>query len=485
MPVSSTAAALTQRANDHGIACSLTGPADAVADGCTHDSRAVGPGQLFVCLRGDAFDGHDFAGDAVRRGATALLVDHVLDEIDDTVAQLVVDDTRVAAGPIASLAWGDPSHELTIIGVTGTNGKTTTAQMAAALLRSAGFATGVIGTLHGARTTPEAPDLHRMLAEFRSDGCAAVVMEVSSHALALHRSDGTAFDVVGFSNLGHDHLDLHGTHEEYFRAKSALFTSANAPVGVFNIDDPHGRLLADTVAARDGNEAMRVVEVSTADVTDLEVGITQHRYTWQGHHVLVGVGGDFNVANSLLALALVGETGVDLSAALPGLATLDSVPGRFEIVDDPVASARGITVVVDYAHTPDGLETLLSTSRPLTSGQLICVFGCAGRRDREKRPVMGEIAARMSDAAIATSDNPRGEDPHEILDDVISGVAEQYRSRVTSEPDRRLAIREALSRAVQGDLVVVAGKGHERTQDLGHSTIEFDDRSVVREELHT
>jgi UDP-N-acetylmuramoyl-L-alanyl-D-glutamate--2,6-diaminopimelate ligase len=481
--------AIADRLQRHGISVHIHADApDVTVSGITHDSRSVERGQLFVCLRGENFDGHDFAAKVIDDGAIALLVDHALRDI--AAPQLVVDDTRLAAGPAAAVAWGDPASRLTMVGITGTNGKTTVAHIVAALLEASGQPTGVIGTLHGPRTTPEAPDLHATLAQFIADDETAAVMEVSSHALALHRIDGTRFDVVAFTNFGHDHLDLHGSPEAYFRAKSALFTSAFAPVAVINVDDTHGRLLADTLSDRsgeDGDDAMRVVEVGEHDIADVIIGAASHSYTWRGRQISVPLGGDFNVANSLMALSIVAEIlakdedGLDL--AIRGLVDLEPVPGRFEIVESPDADALGIIAVVDYAHTPDGLERLLVAARRLTEQRVIAVFGCAGRRDREKRPVMGEVAGRLADVAIATSDNPRGEDPDVIIADVLAGVREPERDRVTAQPDRRLAISEALRSAQRGDIVVVAGKGHERTQDLGDKVVEFDDRDAVREEL--
>ena len=482
MDHSVTAGQIAERLRGAGISVDVVGDPSVAVSGLTHDSRAVGPGQMFACLRGHSFDGHEFAAETVRRGATALLVDHRVTGADGAV-QLVVDDTRLAVGPASAIAWGDPARQLTLIGITGTNGKTTTAQIVASLLDAAGRPAGVIGTLHGPRTTPEAPDLHARLAEFVEAGKRAAVMEVSSHALALHRIDGTVFDVVAFTNFGHDHLDLHGSPEAYFRAKSALFTSRFAPVAVLNVDDTRGRLLADTISDRVGSEAMRVVTVDDSHVADVTVGTTHHSYTWNGRTVSVPLGGEFNVANSLMALTIIAELDVDIDAAITGLGSLDAVPGRFEVVETDETRDRGITVVVDYAHTPDGLERLLLAARELTGARVIAVFGCAGRRDLQKRPVMGEVAARLSDVAIATSDNPRGENPVAIIDDVLAGVADRYRSRVVPLVDRRAAIRRALEIAEVGDVVVIAGKGHETTQDLGAETIDFDDRSVAREEL--
>jgi UDP-N-acetylmuramoyl-L-alanyl-D-glutamate--2,6-diaminopimelate ligase len=463
-------------------ASDIVGDASTAVTGIAHDSRAVRPGQIFACLRGLSFDGHDHAVAAVEAGAVGLLVDHRLEGVG-SVAQIIVNDTRVAVGPAAAAAWGDPANQLLMVGITGTNGKTTTAQIVAAALEGAGLPTGIIGTLHGPRTTPEAPDLHAELAGFVAQGCKAVVMEVSSHALQLHRVDGTRFDVVGFTNFGHDHLDLHGSPEAYFRAKSALFTPSFSSRAVINVDGTHGQLLADGV---DGDIDVR--RVSVDELGDVTVGPSRHSYTWNDRSIDVPLGGDFNVANSQMAIELVARLAeaddtIDVDAAIAGLTALAPVPGRFELVETDETTSRNISVVVDYAHTPDGLERVLESARRIADGRVIAVFGCAGRRDREKRPVMGEIAARLADFAIATSDNPRGEDPGAIVDDVIGGVDANYRSRVLAQPDRRLAIRHALQIAESGDMVVIAGKGHETYQDLGDTTIDFDDRVIAREEL--
>jgi len=474
---------IAERLRANGIATRVVGDGSTEVAGITHDSRAVVAGQVFACLRGEAFDGHEFAAMTVGDGAVALLVDHELRHVDP-VAQIVVDDTRVAVGPASAVAWGAPADRLVTIGITGTNGKTTTAQLVQALLEAAGRPTGIIGTLHGPRTTPEAPDLHATLARFVDDGKWAVVMEVSSHALALHRIDGTVFDVVAFTNFGHDHLDLHGSPEAYFRAKSALFTATFAPVAVIDVDDAHGTLLADTLADRTGEDRMRVVTIGAGDLTNVQVGMAAHRYRWRDRDVSVALGGGFNVLNSHMALSIVDELDVDLDAAMVGLEQFGSVPGRFELVETPETLRRGFSVVVDYAHTPDGLERVLTDASEIAGGRTIAVFGCAGRRDREKRPLMGAIAARLADVAIATSDNPRGENPGAIIEDVLSGVEDQYRARVQPIADRRRAIRHALSIAESGDVVVIAGKGHETTQDLGSEVIEFDDRRVVSDELN-
>jgi UDP-N-acetylmuramoyl-L-alanyl-D-glutamate--2,6-diaminopimelate ligase len=450
-----------------------------VVDTVVHDSRLVVPGALYACLRGEHFDGHAFAGDALRAGATVLLTDHRLDDV--AVPQIVVDDTRRRLGPIAAEIVGHPSRALTTVGITGTNGKTTTAALMASILDEARRPCGVVGTLHGTRTTPEAPELQALLHDFVSAGKAAAVLEVSSHALAMHRADGTEFDAVVFTNLGHDHLDLHGSQEEYFRAKARLFSPGFSHLGVINGDDPYGRLIADTAASDD----FRVVTYAMADAVDVEVSADTHRYRWRDRHVEVPLGGDFNVANSLAALTTAVELGIDIDVAVSGVASTAAVPGRFEIVDTDETRRRGFTVVVDYAHTPDGLERLLGAARGVAgaSGSLIVVFGCGGNRDRAKRPEMGAVASRGADRVVITSDNPRNESPEEIIDEIVAGIDRSSAALVTTIVDRRDAIGEAIAAADAGDVVVIAGKGHETTQEFAELTVEFDDRAVARDWL--
>ncbi len=454
-----------------------------IVDSVVHDSRRVVPGSLYACLRGEHFDGHAFAGDAVRAGATALLTDHHLDGV--TVAQIVVDDTRRRLGPIAAEIAGHPSRDLTTVGITGTNGKTTTAALMAAILDTAGQPCGVVGTLNGVRTTPEAPELQSLLREFVVAGKSAAALEVSSHALAMRRVDGTEFHAVVFTNLGHDHLDLHGSQEEYFRAKARLFSPEFSPLGVINADDTYGRLIADTVANDAAGSEFRVVSFCLADASEVEVTAGAHRYVWRGRRVEVPLGGDFNVANSLAALTTAVELGIDIDVAVRGVSALDAVPGRFEVVDTVESRRRGVTVVVDYAHTPDGLERLLDAARRVAgaSGSLVVVFGCGGDRDRPKRPAMGAVASRVADRVVITSDNPRDESPEAIIDEIVEGVDRASSARVTTIVDRREAIGEAIASAQRGDVVVIAGKGHESTQEFADRTIDFDDRAVAREFL--
>lgn len=440
----------------------------------THDSREVRPGDVFVALRGANVDGHDLVVEAVAAGAAAVVVERA---VDVDVPQVLVDDTRRRIGALAAAVHRWPSRSLTTVGITGTNGKTTTAQLVAAILDATGADTGVIGTLHGPRTTPEAPELQRRLRGFVDDGRRAAVLEVSSHALALHRVDGTRFDAVAFTNLGRDHLDLHGSEEDYFRAKARLFTPEFSTLGVVNVDDPHGRLLADTAATG----GFRVVEVTASALERVEVAAAAHRYRWRGRDVVVPLGGRFNVTNSHLALVVAAELGIDTAAAVDALTGVAVVPGRFEVVSEPGAA---VTVVVDYAHTPDGLAEVLHAARAVAgAGAVTVVFGCGGDRDRPKRPEMGAVAASLADTVVVTSDNPRRESPQAIIDDILAGVDAEYRRRVVINPDRSAAIEDAVVAAGAGDVVVVAGKGHEPVQEFADHTIPFDDREVARAAL--
>lgn len=447
----------------------------------THDSRAVDSGSLFACMRGERLDGHNFAALAVKAGAAALLVDHRLEAATvGGVAQLIVDDTRLRLGPIAATLMGDPSDRMTTVGITGTNGKTTTSLMLEAIFVAYGQRVGVIGTLNGPRTTPEAPELQQRLADFVADDCSAAVLEVSSHALTLHRVDGTHFAAVVFTNFGHDHLDLHGTPEDYFRAKASLFDIRFAPLAVINIDDTHGRLLTDVIADNAG-PLMRVVTYSVSELVDVEVTATSLNYEWNGRRIHVGIGGAFNVSNSLAAVVTASELGVPIDDVVSGLARLGAIPGRFETVAWPAGIDGGFSVIVDYAHTPDGLTEVIAAARAVVdeSASVIVVFGCGGDRDRGKRAEMGAAAAGGADWVILTSDNPRSEAPMQIIDDVVAGVPSYYRNRVTLNPDRHAAIGDALDVAHSGDIVVIAGKGHEKIQDLGDTVVEFDDRAVA------
>ena len=433
----------------------------------THDSRHVTPGTLFCCVPGASFDGHDFAAGAVADGAVALLCERRLD-LD--VPQLVVPSVREAMGPIAAAVLGFPSDALRLVGITGTNGKTTVAHLVAAMAAAAGTSCGVIGTLTGARTTPEAPELQAQLAAMRDAGGDLVAMEVSSHALDLHRVDGTRFRVAVFTNLSQDHLDHHGTMEAYFAAKARLFGPDLCDLAVLNLDSPHGRLLADTAA-------VPFVGYSLDDVDDLEVSADGSRFRWRDRAVEVRLPGRFNVSNALAAATAAEAVGLPLDAIVEGLAAAALVDGRFERVEQ----GQPFLAAVDYAHTPDGLRQLLGAARELTDGRVIIVFGAGGDRDHGKRPQMGEAAGELADLVVLTTDNPRGEDPAAIIDAVQHGIDAPTDLRI--EPDRATAIALAVAEAEPGDVVLVAGKGHETTQVVGDVVTPFDDRLVLRAAL--
>jgi UDP-N-acetylmuramoyl-L-alanyl-D-glutamate--2,6-diaminopimelate ligase len=455
----------------------------------TLDTRAVTPGALFCCVPGARVDGHDLAGKALDAGAAALCVQRPLDL--DT-PQLLVAGVRDALAPLAAAFFDHPSRRLELVGVTGTNGKTTTTFLLEAIFRAAGRVPGVLGTVEvrvgdqrrpAVHTTPEAPDLQRLLAGMADAGVQAAAMEVSSHGLALHRVDGTRFRAAIFTNLTQDHLDFHADLDDYYLAKRRLFTPAFTPLGVVNLDDPHGRLLA-------GTAEVAVVTTGTADDADwraTEVTASLEGTSFRvdspagSRPVRLRLAGEFNVANALGALAAADAIGIDLDTAVAGLESLAGVPGRFERVD----AGQPFTVLVDYAHTPDSLDNLLRAARAVTGGRVIVVFGCGGDRDRGKRPIMGEIAGRLADVAVVTSDNPRSEDPEAIVAQVAEGVARAAGpDGFLVEVDRRAAIRAALAMAAPGDAVLLAGKGHEQGQEFaGGRKVPFDDRQVAAEEL--
>jgi UDP-N-acetylmuramoyl-L-alanyl-D-glutamate--2,6-diaminopimelate ligase len=479
----------------------LGGDPHAEITAITHDSRRVTAGACFACIPGARYDGHDFASAAVRDGATALLVERMLDAtvLAEPVAQARVADVRAALGPAAANLFGHPSRSLRCFGVTGTNGKTTTTHLLEAIARTAGDRTGVIGTVgaHVAgepvaleRTTPEASELQELLARMRDAGAATVAMEVSSHALAQHRVDGTWFAAVCFTNLSHEHLDYHGTIDAYFEAKAALFDPERAQAGAVNLDDFYGVQLDSRARARGldvwtfGTAASLGPRPSVvAEEIDLDARGSSFRLfdarSGGTARVRVDLVGAFNVANALAAATTARAAGLAFDDVVAGLEAPIVVPGRMERID----TGQDFAVVVDYAHTPDALERVLGAVRALSAdGRLLVVFGCGGDRDREKRPLMGAAAARGADLAVLTSDNPRSEDPAAIADAVVPGL-QAGTAEVVVELDRRAAIRDVLARARPGDVVVVAGKGHESGQTIGDTTLPFDDRVVVREEL--
>ncbi len=433
-----------------------------------HDSRAVSSGALFCCVPGAVVDGHAYADRAVDAGAVALLCERTLNV---RAVQTIVGSTRLAMGPAAANFHRHPSRALDVAGVTGTNGKTTTTHLLRSILRAAGRPAEVIGTLTGARTTPEATELQQLLASMRDDGIRAVAMEVSSHALTQHRVDGTWFRVGVFTNLSRDHLDFHESMESYFDAKASLFTPDRCAHAVINVDDDWGRRLAEKVE-------IPWEPYSLADVTDIDVSATSAGCRWDGVELRVPLGGLFNLSNAVAASVAARALDVEHDAIVSGLAAADPVPGRFE----PVEAGQPFRVIVDYAHTPDGLEQVLRAARELAgSNAVVVVFGSGGDRDPSKRAPMGEVASRLADRVVLTSDNPRGEDPDTIIDAIRRGINEP--SSVQIQPDRRRAIELALTGARPGDIVVIAGKGHETTQTIGDDVIPFDDRSVAADLL--
>jgi UDP-N-acetylmuramoyl-L-alanyl-D-glutamate--2,6-diaminopimelate ligase len=462
----------------------VVGSVDGVeVTGCTHDSRAVRPGDLYAALPGARAHGADFVAEVIAAGAAAVLTDEVGVARFAGLPVLVADNPRAVLGEVARWVHDDPAAALLLLGVTGTNGKTTTAFLLEAGLRAAGYATALLGTvvtrigddvLPSVRTTPEATDLFAMFAVMRERSVAAVAMEVSSHALALGRVDGLVFDIAAFTNLSQDHLDFHPTMADYEAAKAALFTPERSKRGVVNCDDPAGRrilhagLIPMTTYGEDADWRAHQVDMR-ADGSTFRL-----RGPDVDTRVEVRLPGAFNVANTVCALATLVTAGVPIEAAVQGVGDLAGVPGRMERVD----AGQPFLAVVDYAHTPEAVATLLAALRQVTPGRVIVVLGCGGDRDRGKRPLMGRAAVAGADIAILTSDNPRSEDPLAILAEM---AAETPGALI--EPDRRVAIELAVARARPGDTVVVAGKGHETGQEIAGVVTPFDDREVLHEAL--
>jgi UDP-N-acetylmuramoyl-L-alanyl-D-glutamate--2,6-diaminopimelate ligase len=446
-------------------------PSTVEVSGVTHETRAVTPGALFCCLRGVRADGHDHAPAALSAGASALLVERLL-ALD--AVQVRVGDARASMAPIAAAFHGHPSRAVPVIGITGTNGKTTTAHLLRSVLEAHGWPTGIMGTLGGALTTPESPELHARLAADVEAGRKAVVMEVSSHSLVQHRVDSVSFEVVAFTNLSQDHLDFHGSMEAYFSAKRVLFDPDRAARGVVNADDAHG-----TILWRSARIPVRPYSLDQA--VGLRLDPRGSRFLWEGEPVRLRLGGTFNVSNALCAAAIAAELGVPPATVARGLSSVGAVPGRYELVD----VGQSFDVVVDYAHTPDALAHVLRAARQQAgqSGRVIVVFGCGGNRDRAKRPLMGRVATGLADLTVLTSDNPRDEDPLGIIQEVRHGLSPVDEDRLLVEPDRAVAIRLAVQRAAPGDVVVIAGKGHETEQAFADHALPFDDREVARQAL--
>jgi UDP-N-acetylmuramoyl-L-alanyl-D-glutamate--2,6-diaminopimelate ligase len=444
-----------------------------------YDARAAGPGALFFCVPGMRADGHDFAPEAVANGAVALVVERPLDL---PVAQLVVADSRAAMAVAADEFFGRPTEELAVAGVTGTSGKTTTAFLLYAVLAAAGRRPGLLGTVEtrvdGERrpTTPEAIDLQRLFREMLDAGDRSCAIEATSHGSALGRLDRVRFSALVFTNLSQDHLDFHPTMEDYFQAKRRLFFGENAPPAAVNLDDEHGRRLADELRAA-GTPLLTFGFADDADVRPEELDLSGPvtSLTACGIALRTRLRGRFNVENVLATVAAARLLGLPAEAVASGIESVGGVPGRFEIVDE----GQPFTVVVDYSHKPGALENVLRAARELTVGRVLCVFGCGGDRDAGKRPLMGRIASELADIPILTSDNPRSEDPAAIAEAVLAGMS----GDPEVELDRRAAIARAIDLAEPGDVVVIAGKGNERGQEIAGHVIPFDDREVASEAL--
>ncbi|MCX8006900.1 MAG: UDP-N-acetylmuramoyl-L-alanyl-D-glutamate--2,6-diaminopimelate ligase [Coriobacteriia bacterium] len=473
----------------------LTGPGvrarpDAAVrvSGIAYRSDRVSPKDAFFCIRGFAHDGHDFASDAVSRGASAVVASREMPELAGVVPVAVVDDTREALARASARFFGHPSASLEVVGVTGTNGKTTTTYIVDSIMRAAGKTTGLVGTVEvrigdvrmpAGRTTPESRDLQELLARMRASGVTNVSMEVSSHAIDLKRVVGIRFAVAAFTNLSQDHLDYHKTLEEYWSVKKRLFTEHDVGARVVNVDSPAGAELAATLTdaltvGRSADAHVRAHDEEHAPhgtTFDLVVGSWRRR-------VQLPLPGAHNVENALVAAGCAVALGIDLEAIASGLEACPQVPGRLERIDE----GQPFAVLVDYAHTPDSLAKAIDTVREFTRGRVIVVFGCGGDRDREKRPLMGAAAAERADFVVVTSDNPRSEDPVGIVLEIVDGIRAKRVDHIV-EIDRRTAIRRALESAKPGDAVLIAGKGHEDYQIFSDRTIRFDDREVAREEL--
>jgi UDP-N-acetylmuramoyl-L-alanyl-D-glutamate--2,6-diaminopimelate ligase len=462
--------------------------------GISLSSQRIQPGDLYAALPGARAHGVDFAGAAVASGAVAVLTDAAgAERADVDVPILVVDNPRSVLGRLAARVYGDPAAVMRMIGVTGTQGKTTTTRLLEGGLTHSGATAAVIGTVgtrvagadvKTALTTPEAPDLHGLFAMMRERGVVACAMEVSSHALVKGRVDGVVFDVAVFLNLGRDHLDFHADLEDYFAAKASLFAPERARLGLVNVDDEHGRRLLDLAGI-----PLRTFSAAGAEAdwraVDIEAGPAGSTFTVEGPGGLrlpagVPLPGDFNVANALAAVAACAEAGFDAARVAVGIRRGQGVPGRLELVD----AGQDFVVVVDYAHKPDAVEAILRTLRPLTTGRLLVVLGAGGDRDPGKRPIMGEIAGRLADVLVVTDDNPRTEDPAAIRAAVLAGTGAAT-AEVLEVGDRRAAIEEAVRRAQPGDIVLLAGKGHETGQEIAGVVHPFDDRAVARKALES
>ncbi len=449
--------------------------AEIVGDGtvtlidATHDSRLVESGWLFCCVPGAVVNGHDYAASAVKAGASALLVERPL-PVD--VPQILVGSVRQAMGLAAAEIHDHPSSKIQVLGVTGTNGKSSIVQLLADIYDHAGRKADIVGTLRNTRTTPEATDLQRLLARAVAGGVEMMAVEVSSHSLVMGRVNGTRFASAVFTNLGRDHLDFHHTVEEYFEAKALLFTEGFGSHFVINIDDAYGRRLAESVAKTSSGT---VETYSLADAAELDLQGPSAQFSWQGREVILPLAGSHNVSNALAAAVCAKANGIEVDDIVAALASTSPVRGRFELVP----GSQPFHVAVDYAHTPDAMQAALIAARQVAAdNRVVVVFGCGGDRDAQKRPEMGQVAEKGADVVIVTSDNPRSEDPNSIIEAILGGIGNPQ--NVVVEPDRAKAIASGIEHAGPGDVVLIAGKGHETYQIIGEETIDFDDVAVAK-----
>lgn len=449
-----------------GIAAPDEEAGETLVSGISQHSQEIAPGDIFCCVKGSRHDGHDYARRAVEKGAAALVCERTL---DSGVPELITPDVRGAMARLAAALHGHPSQRIDVIGITGTNGKTTVAALLAEILKQTDRPVRTLGTLDGGLTTPDAPSLQAELAE-AADAGEGVVMEVSSHGLQQQRADAVQFRACVFTNLSQDHLDYHGSMEEYFRAKQSLFDPARTGCAVINTDSSYGRRLAEEMDA-----AIHLRTCSRRDADEIEVSLRQTRFIWEGTELSLNLRGNLAIENAVTAATVAQELGVSLEDIKAGLAAAPQVPGRFEAVRrEPIA------VIVDFAHTPEALEFALRSCAEISpDSDIIAVFGCGGDRDKAKRPLMGAVAGKSASRIIITNDNPRSEPPEDIAEQIATGISD---TPFAVELDRRSAIRQALREAKHGDIVLIAGKGHEQTQQVGELISPFDDRAAARKE---
>ena len=464
----------------------IDGAPDIVIEEMHYDSRRVTPGSLFFCIRGLTVDGHDYAYQAIDKGAKVLVLERDVDVLGD-ITKVFVKDSKTAMAYMAKNYYGNPMEGITFIGVTGTNGKTTVTHLIKSILEKAGQKVGLIGTITNMvgdrkipskHTTPESLDLQKLLRDMANERVDSIVMEVSSHSLSLGRVEGCIYDIGAYTNLSQDHLDFHANMEEYRAAKAKLFTQSK--LAVINVDDENGRWIKENISTELYTYGIcKETDIYARDLEITDKGVTFNLHTPGGHaSVNLGIPGIFSIYNALAAASVCYVLGIPLNAIAKGLDEVKGVNGRFEVLN----TGTDYSVILDYAHTPDGLENILKTAKKFAKGRVITLFGCGGNRDHGKRPIMGEIAGKYSDLCVITSDNPRNEEPMEIIMQIVPGVEKTGCSYSVIE-NRREAIEYALSHGQEGDVIILAGKGHETYQILNDETIDFDEKEIVAEIL--